>query len=93
MVAAGILFLNACASTRTQEGTGEFIDDSVITSKVKEEIFDDSDLKLNEIHMETFKRMVELSGFIKSATDERKAIAIARHVKGVKAVKDNMRTK
>ncbi len=82
-----------CASTAKQEGTGEYVDDAVITTKVKAAIFDEPSLKSAEINVETFKGIVQLSGFISSVDDERKAIEVARNVKGVKSVKDDMRLK
>ena len=82
-----------CASTPTQEGTGEFVDDAVITSKVKSAIFGDPSLKSLEISVETFKGEVQLSGFVSSAENERKAVEHARSVKGVKSVKDDLRLK
>jgi len=82
-----------CASTATQEGTGEYIDDSVITTKVKAEIFQDASLKSSEINVETFKGVVQLSGFVNSQADINKAVEIARSVKGVASVKNDMRVK
>lgn len=82
-----------CASTSTQEGTGEYIDDTVITTKVKSAIFNESTLKSTEINVETFKGVVQLSGFVSSTADERKAAEIAAQVKGVKSVKNDMRVK
>lgn len=82
-----------CASTSTQEGTGEYVDDTVITSKVKAAIFGEPTLKSAEINVETFKGVVQLSGFVSSITDQRKAIDLANSVKGVKSVKDDMRLK
>jgi len=82
-----------CASTPTQEGTGEYVDDTVITSKVKSAIFGEPTLKSAEINVETFKGVVQLSGFVSSAADVRKAADLARSVKGVKSVKDDMRLK
>jgi osmotically-inducible protein OsmY len=82
-----------CASTSTQEGTGEFVDDTVITTKVKAAIFDEASLKSAEINVETFKGVVQLSGFVSSEANERKAVELARSVKGVKSVKDDMRLK
>lgn len=82
-----------CASTSTREGTGEYVDDSVITTKVKAAIFNEPTLKSSEINVETFKGTVQLSGFVNSAADQRKAIELARNVKGVKSVKDDMRSK
>jgi osmotically-inducible protein OsmY len=82
-----------CGSTATTEGTGEYVDDSVITAKVKAAIFDDSTLKVNEINVETFKGVVQLSGFVKSQADIDKAVQVARGVAGVKSVKADMRLK
>lgn len=82
-----------CASTSTQEGTGEYVDDTVITTKVKTAIFNEPTLKSAEINVETFKGIVQLSGFVNSIGDQRKAIELARSVKGVKSVKDDMRLK
>ncbi len=82
-----------CASTATQEGTGEYIDDSVITAKVKAEILGEPSLKSTEINVETFKGVVQLSGFVNSQADINKAVAVARTVKGVTSVKNSMLVK
>jgi osmotically-inducible protein OsmY len=85
--------LSACAPTARQEGTGEYVDDSVITAKVKTEIFREPTLKASEINVETFKGRVQLSGFVSSKEDVNKAVEIARNVKGVVAVKNDMQLK
>lgn len=82
-----------CASTSTHEGTGEYVDDAVITTKVKAAILDEPGLKSAEINVETFKGTVQLSGFVSSKSDIQKAAEVARNVKGVKAVKNDMRVK
>jgi osmotically-inducible protein OsmY len=82
-----------CASTSKQEGTGEYIDDSVITTKVKTAILNESTLKSAEINVETFKGTVQLSGFVYSQAAINKAVEVARHVNGVKSVKNDMRIK
>ena len=82
-----------CGSTAKTEGTGEYVDDSVITAKVKTAIFNDSTLKVNEINVETFKGVVQLSGFVNSQADIHKAVQVARGVAGVKSVKNDMRIK
>jgi osmotically-inducible protein OsmY len=82
-----------CASTATKEGTGEYVDDSVITAKVKAEIFKDDSLKSSEINVETFKGVVQLSGFVTSQADIDRAVKVARTVKGVTSVKNDMRVK
>ena len=85
--------LLGCASTSKQEGTGEYVDDTVITSKVKAEIFNDPSLKSAEINVETFKGVVQLSGFVNSREDINRAVQVARGVKGVVSVKNDMRLK
>jgi hypothetical protein len=82
-----------CASTSKQEGTGEYFDDSIITTKVKAAIFNEPSLKSFEINVETFKGQVQLSGFVSSEADIRKAVDVARSVKGVTSVKNDMRVK
>lgn len=85
--------LLGCASTDTQKSTGEYIDDTVITTKVKAAIFDDATLKSTEISVKTFKGTVQMSGFVNSQADIDKAADIARGVKGVVDVKNDMRLK
>jgi BON domain len=86
-------FLLGCAGTSTTEGTGEYIDDTVITTKVKAAIFDEPTLKSAEINVETFKGTVQLSGFVNSQADINKAVTVARGVGGVEAVRNDMRLK
>lgn len=83
--------LAGCASTATTSGTGEYIDDTVITTKVKAAIFNDSTLKGSEINVETFKGEVQLSGFVNSQDDIDMAVSRARQVAGVKSVVNSMR--
>jgi osmotically-inducible protein OsmY len=92
-VAITLASVVGCASTSKQEGTGEYIDDSVITTKVKAAIFDDPTTKATEINVETFKGVVQLSGFVSSQAAEKKAVELARNVAGVKSVKNDMRLK
>ena len=80
--------LLGCASTTKHEGTGEYIDDTVITTKVKAAIVNEPSLKVAEINVETFKGVVQLSGFVKDAGDVPKAAEVARGVKGVISVKN-----
>ena|SRR6185436_8123912 len=94
-IAGALLMATAlgCASTAKQEGTGEYVDDTVITTKVKAAIFNEPTLKSAEINVETFKGVVQLSGFVSSKTAENKAVEVSRTVAGVKSVKDDMRLK
>jgi osmotically-inducible protein OsmY len=82
-----------CASTSKQEGTGEYVDDAVITTKVKAAIFNEPTLKSAEINVETYKGAVQLSGFVNSQADINKAAELARSVQGVTSVKNDMRVK
>ena len=82
-----------CASTESSSGTGEYIDDTVITSKVKAAIFNESTLKSSEINVETYKGVVQLSGFVNSRSDIDTAVSVARSVKGVKSVRNDMELK
>ena len=80
----------SCASTRTHESTGGYVDDSVITTKVKALLAQDDFLKSFQISVETFKGTVQLSGFVNSQKAVDKAGDIARSVKGVESVKNNL---
>jgi osmotically-inducible protein OsmY len=82
-----------CASTPKHEGTGEYVDDTVITTKVKAAILNEPSLKSAEINVETFKGVVQLSGFVRSSANESTAVEVARNVAGVKSVKNDMRLK
>jgi len=88
-IALATAFLG-CASTPTREGTGEYVDDSAITAKVKAAIFNEPSLKVFQINVETFKGDVQLSGFVDSARSVSKAGEVARSVKGVRSVKNNL---
>ena len=91
--AAFMFSLVGCASTEHHEGTGEYIDDSVITTKVKTAILGEPTLKATDIHVETYKGTVQLSGFVASTAAAAKAAEVARGVKGVQAVKNDLRLK
>ena len=79
-----------CATTRTQESSGEYVDSSVITAKVKAAIFDDPTLKVFDITVETFKDVVQLSGFVNSAEIRDRAAVVASRVSGVKSVRNDL---
>ena len=85
--------LVACSSTRKHESTGEVIDDSVITTKVKAAILGEPTLKVTEINVETFKGVVQLSGFVSQQSDIGTAVRITRGVEGVKDVKNDIHVK
>lgn len=91
--AAAISTLAACAGSPTREGTGEYVDDTIITAKVKAAVLNEPTLKSAEINVETFKGRVQLSGFVNSRGDIETAAALARNVKGVTSVANDMRLK
>jgi hyperosmotically inducible protein len=93
LMAITLAFAVGCSSNSKQEGTGEYFDDSVITSKVKAAIFNEPTLKSAEVNVETFKGVVQLSGFVNSQSDINKAAVIAQGVKGVTSVNNDMRLK
>lgn len=82
--------LVACASTRTHESAGEYVDDSVITTKVKTLLANDDFFKSFQISVETYKGIVQLSGFVNSQQAVDQAGQIARSVQGVNSVKNNL---
>jgi osmotically-inducible protein OsmY len=85
-----IATFTACASTPTRESTGEYIDDSVITTKVKSLLAADDFLKSFQIGVETYQGTVQLSGFVNSQKAADKAGEIVMSVKGVKSVKNDL---
>lgn len=82
-----------CAGSRTSKTTGEMVDDSVIAAKVKAALYADDEVKGTQVEVETFKGTVQLSGFVDTHIQSQKAERIARGVKGVKAVKNNITVK
>ena len=87
---AGVL---GCASTPKSESTGQYIDDTALTARVKTAIFEQPTLKSAEINVETFKGVVQLSGFVRSQDNVNTAMATAKAVPGVSSVKNDMRVK
>jgi len=85
--------LLGCAGTATKESTGEYVDDTVITTNVKAAIFNEPTLKSAEINVETFKGVVQLSGFVSSNANIDREVQVARGVKGVTSVNNSMRLK
>lgn len=93
LAAAALTTLGGCASTATQESTGQYMDDTGITAKVKAAIFNEATLKSAEINVETFKGVVQLSGFVGTQSDIDKAVSVTRAITGVRSVKNDMRLK
>ena len=82
-----------CATSDKQASVGEYIDDTTVTAGVKAAILNEPTLKVSEINVETFKGVVQLSGFMSSADSVATASSVARSVKGVKSVKNDIRLK
>ena len=91
--AVSLAALVGCASTPTHESTGQYIDDTAITTSVKAAIFNEPALKSAEINVETFKGRVQLSGFVSSESNMQRAVQVAQGVKGVTSVGNDMRLK
>jgi osmotically-inducible protein OsmY len=81
--------ITACAGSRTSESTGEYVDDSDISNKVRGELVGDKDLNF-QIDVETYKGVVQLSGFVNSAEIKNRAASVAASVDGVKQVRNNL---
>jgi hyperosmotically inducible protein len=93
LVAVAAVALVACASTPTRESMGEYMDDALITSKVRTALIADSQVHSTDIKVETFKGTVQLSGFAGSPDEMARAADIASRVGGVKEVKNDLRDK
>jgi len=91
-IAAGTL-LSGCAESKHHESTGQYIDDSTITTKVKAAILDDPDLHVTQVNVETYQGVVQLSGFVDDHSQIKKAEQDARNVEGVRSVKNDLRVK
>ncbi|MEO5672535.1 MAG: BON domain-containing protein [Ramlibacter sp.] len=93
VAAVALTALAGCASTAKQESTGQYIDDTAITTSVKAAIFNEPGLKSAEINVETFKGRVQLSGFVSSKANIDRAVVLAQGIKGVTSVGNDMRLK
>ena len=93
LLAGALLLATGCAATSNRESTGQYIDDSSITTRVKKAIFDEPSLKVAQINVETYKSVVQLSGWVDSAAQIGTAGSIAGSVDGVTSVKNDLRLK
>jgi osmotically-inducible protein OsmY len=84
------LSLASCSLFEGRETTGQYVDDSTITAKVKEAFVADPQIKSMQINVETMKGVVQLSGFVSTSAAEQRAVELANNVSGVKQVKDTM---
>ena len=88
-----IALQSGCAGSPTKESTGEFVDDSTITTKVKAAFVHDDTVKAFDVSVETFKGVVQLSGFVDTAAQKSRAGELAANVRGVRDVKNNITVK
>ncbi|HJW27286.1 MAG TPA: BON domain-containing protein [Rhodocyclaceae bacterium] len=93
MVAATLPALTACSPTPTRESMGEYVDDATITTRVKTALVQDPAVKAMDVNVETYRGVVQLSGFVDNESDARRAVDLARHVPGVSSVKNDLRVK
>jgi osmotically-inducible protein OsmY len=93
LAAVALTSLAGCASSRQHESSGQYVDDTAITAKVKAAIFNEPTLKSAEINVETFKGRVQLSGFVSGRDSIDRAVAVAQGVSGVSSVANDMRVK
>jgi hyperosmotically inducible protein len=82
--------LGACAGNATQRSTGRYVDDASITAQVKTKLIDDEVVKARNINVETYKGVVQLTGFVESRAEANQAVALAEQVEGVMSVKDDL---
>lgn len=90
LCAAIVTFTAGCAATPTRESTGGYFDDSTITAKIKADLLQDNKLTASDIHVKTYKGVVDLSGFVNRQADISEAGSVARQVSGVTSVHNNL---
>jgi len=90
LLAFAMVAVVGCAAPAKQQTAGEYIDDTVVTTRVKAAIFDDAELRVNEIKVETFDGVVQLSGFVSTQANINRAVQMVRGINGVKSVKNDM---
>jgi hyperosmotically inducible protein len=93
LLLGGLGFTAACSSTATRQSTGEYIDDTAITAKVKSAFVKDDSIKALDVQVETFRGVVQLSGFVDSSIEKSRAEQVARGVNGVREVTNNIQLK
>lgn len=89
----GVALAAGCSSSPTRESTGEYIDDTALTTRVKAKFVEDPAVSAMHINVETFKGIVQLSGFANSQAEANRAVYVAQNTSGVKSVKNDIRLK
>ena len=90
-IAASLVSVLGCATQSEPQGAGAYMGDTWVTTQVKAGILNEPSLKVTQINVETYKSVVQLSGFVDNAASQAKAVEIAKAVKGVTSVKNDMR--
>jgi hyperosmotically inducible protein len=90
VTALAVVTLAGCASTRTQQSAGEYIDDAALTARVKTALVQDDDVKARQVDVESFRGVVQLNGFVDSDEARRAATQVASSVDGVREVRNNL---
>ncbi|GAA0492658.1 MULTISPECIES: BON domain-containing protein [unclassified Pigmentiphaga] len=97
LLVAGIIgtatVMGGCTSTRTHQSAGEYASDAAITAKVKAALVSAKDVSAADVNVETFRRTVQLSGFVNSQAEASRAVEVARGVEGVQSVRNDLRVK
>ncbi|HWA86850.1 MAG TPA: BON domain-containing protein [Opitutus sp.] len=94
LASAGALsFSSGCAATSTRESTGEYVDDATITTKVKAQLVHDKTVSALDVKVQTFKGVVQLSGFVDTPDQKGRAESDAAGVAGVRSVENNITVK
>jgi len=91
--AVAVSTITGCAGTATRDSTGEYVDDATITAKVKTAFVRDDTVKALDVKVETFKGVVQLSGFVDTSAQKNRAEELAKMVAGVKSVENNLSVK
>jgi osmotically-inducible protein OsmY len=92
-LAAALVITPGCATTEKSQTAGEYVDDSVISSKINALLLNEPGLTAREINVDTHDGVVQLSGFVSRRIESEKAASIARSVRGVKSVINDIRLK
>ncbi len=93
LVFAMMIVFSACSGSPTRESTGEFIDDAALTTKVKAALVADKEVSALAVNVETFRGVVQLSGFADNQKEIDRAVSVTKDVQGVKSVKNDLRIK
>ena len=89
----GTAFNTGCTATATRQSTGEYIDDTAVTARVKSAFVTDESVKAFDVQVETFRGVVQLSGFVDNQNQKIRAEQIARSTNGVRDVRNNIQLK